>query len=95
MNNHDDCVSDLVEELPSALIDLHTAELKTEHGISNLMANIEGSSNKATVTGEGRIRISSFSKTVFGKGRKNLKFDIQVFGKLLDFSPIKKSINEQ
>ena len=88
-------VSRLGEELLSILADLQNDESNEDFAIGNLVVISEGLPTKATISDEGRLVGSFFSKNVFILSqRASSDIEIQVLEKELDFSPVRRSLNE-
>ena len=86
--NKNNSVSRLDEELISILVDLQSDDSKQDFTIGNSVVRSEGLPTKATITDEGRLAGTIYSKTVFNLSQKALSaIEIQVLEKGLDFSP--------
>ena len=88
-------VSRFNEELLSNLVDLQNDDSKQDFAIGNSIVRSEGLPTKATITDEGHLARTFYSKTVFNLSQRALSdIEIQVFEKGLDFSPVRRSFNE-
>ena len=88
-------VSRLGVKLPSILVDLQNNESNEDFAIDNLVVISEGLPTKATISDEGCLVGSFFSKTVFILNqRASSDIETQVLEKGLDFSPVRRYLNE-